>query len=269
MDLTAPQAKIDRAVEHLETLRRETEDFIASQPYSVVAEFQPKAGRHVLRLRAREPQDTLIRFSIIAGDLLQNTRAALDHAAWLIACRSQPVEYLWKPGIAGRISFPITQGLKDFRAHKLLAFIADDAKAVLERLQPYHGGDFHDHPLFRLNHLCNIDKHRVLTAGFARLDFSGVTFRRGHIKIEALAAGSEFEWLLTDDTPLEDGAEIAYVRFAEPHGSHVEVGGQMTAQIALGSKVRGFAYSVPGVADLIWHASSALAAIRMLSEEPA
>jgi hypothetical protein len=54
----------------------------------------------------------LLRFSIIFGDLLHNLRSALDHAVWLVACRSTPVAGLWATRTAPSIMFPISHKIE-------------------------------------------------------------------------------------------------------------------------------------------------------------
>lgn len=45
----------------------------------------------------------------------------------------------------------------------MIKCIEEDAQAVIEGVQPYKLGErFRDHPLWKLNNLANIDKHRIL-----------------------------------------------------------------------------------------------------------
>jgi len=112
----------------------------------------------------------------MVGDVVHNARSALDQAAWLLACRSNPVEELWEPSIAWKISFPITRDPGRFKTHRVLPFLHEDAIALLEGLQPYNGGATAQ-SIDHLDHLWNIDKHRVIHSSTIKLDISKVSFR--------------------------------------------------------------------------------------------
>lgn len=262
MELVGPTKKIDRAQEHLVALDLETRKAFGPQPVFISPEFDDKDGSYAMRLRIREVGDTL-RLGTIVGDLIHNLRSALDQAAWLVACRSNPVEKLWKPHIARQIAFPLTWKPRKFRSHGLLPFIADDAKAVFERLQPYKGGDT-PKALGRLDTLWNIDKHRVIHQVALNVDISSVKFRPKAILVKHFP--EETTWHKLEDR-LEDGAKLATVKFrgGKPPETGVDVTGEPTATIGFGSGF--FALPIEGIAALIGHAAVALNEIGVLPDE--
>jgi hypothetical protein len=236
--LPGPRAKLKRAHEHLQALDGECRGFLYSEPYYVTAKFEPEAGCFVVRLRIRE--DVPIRFSLIVGDLIHNLRSALDQAAWLVACRSTPVEQLWRPDTARKIAFPLAPSRERFEGHSIMPFIALDARAILEPLQPYHLEDT-PQALGRLNELWNIDKHRVVHAGLGKIVLSKVAFRPRAIDPSDLVDGGSEVSFAAWGAEVEDGTELATVVFKSgqgPPATGVDITEQPGAQIIFGAKGR-------------------------------
>lgn len=267
MELAGPRAKLDWAFKHLHLLDSECQGVLETKPFSIVSEFNVETGCHDLSLRIRE--DAFPPYlGLRAGDAINNARSALDQAVWLIALRSNLVETLWEPHIAKRIAFPVIREEKDFPRHRAMPFLAEDAKAVLDSLQPYKGGGLAE-AMADLDTLWNIDKHRVIHKMAAQLDYSEVGFRPASIFIENLAEGPEFEWH-TVPNPLEDGAKIASVRFrndAAPPEAHVQVNGEPTAVIGFGSGF--FSLAIDVIGGLFVQVNEALARMETLSDTPA
>lgn len=265
MELDGPRAKYDRAMEHLGVLDSNSVRFVATEPYYVTGDFDSKERGFVLRFRQREPIPLI--FSTTVGDVIHNFRSALDHAAWLIASRSIPLQELWKEDVARKVSFPIVQTTDELKGQWIWPRIEDDAKAVLEELQPYHAEDgATSHPFWRLNKLWNVDKHRVLHGGFARIDLSSLSFRPGAIDIDSFP--HEVEWRLLTGT-VEDGTEIAVVRFQgapEPYEVTLRMAGQPKAELIFGAMGLGFALSVHDFLVIAGHVNQALIRIAELPE---
>lgn len=102
-----------------------------------------------------------VMLSVIVGDCLYNLRSALDHLVWQLVESNPP-----NRGIA-RNQYPICRDRLSFdreiKGHRLDGVPAS-AKDVIEHLQPYNEGhDYSSHPLWLLDQLINIDKHRFLT----------------------------------------------------------------------------------------------------------
>lgn len=270
MELLGPRTKLDWAVEKLEALDLETQAFLETQPLRVLDEFDDESGCHVMRLRSfAGPKERGFRMGMMVGDVVHNARSALDHAAWLLACRSNPVEKLWEPSTAWKISFPVTWDEERFKARRVLPFLHEDAIAVLEGLQPYQGGNVED-CIGHLDRLWNIDKHRVIHTSTINVKTVGISFRPGAVNglRDIIEHPPETTW---SETPqrIEDGTEVARVRFHEglgPPFTEVKVEGQPTCEIAFGSGE--FMFPPIALRGLLYATAQALARIEVLPEDP-
>jgi hypothetical protein len=269
LELLGPRAKLDWAVQKLEALDLESKRWLESQPLRVVDEFDEEAGCHILRLHKTTVPADHLRMGLMVGDVVHNARSALDQAAWLLACRTNPVQELWEPTTGWKISFPITREPGRFKTHRVLPFLHEDAIAVLEKLQPYQGGNIPD-CLGHLDLLWNIDKHRVIHSLNINLDISPVSFRPAAIFAERdlIEHPPETTWA-EPLAGIEHGAEIARVRFHEglgPPYTKVEVNGQPTCEIAFGSG--DFCFPVEALAGLLVAVARALSDIEALPDDP-
>ena len=167
------ELKLDRAVQHLERLQREVQRWLGRHPHFVISNFNPERGRYSIWVTPEgEPPAEL---GLIIGDCLHNLRSALDSLAYDLArtCQGGTLS----PEVAERSEFPIFIEPKKFeeaRKRKIGA-IAPRAQAKIKRLQPFNKWDhFRNymaiwgmrshpeayHPLWLLQKLSNIDKHR-------------------------------------------------------------------------------------------------------------
>jgi hypothetical protein len=266
--LDGPWAKVDRAIEHLKALDLGCEVFLKTKPYYVATEFEPDAARHAIFLRVRHPVPLAL--SVVVGDFLHDLRSALDQAAWLLACRSNPVEELWQHHIARRIAWPFLDDPVKLRDHGLGCRVADDARAVLDKAQPYQRTD-RSQALEQLDALWNIDKHRVVHGGFARIDLSTVRFTPKAIHIEELGSRTEIVW--PADRAVIDRTPIAYIYFSPPPTgqaptSQVDVNGEPTAQIIFGASGGRRGYTLSAFAQIIRHVAATLSEVSALPEVP-
>jgi hypothetical protein len=233
--LASARAKVTRSAEHYATLAHACRDFTASQPHEVTVDFDAELGCYVAHFHVRRhpPHD----LSLILGDLVHNARSALDHAAWQVACLRNAEEDLLKPKTRGLISFPITRHANEFARHPLLRFIPQEAQAVFERHQPYHGTQPHRHWLALLNRMWNADKHRLVHPSFALSEVGKTGFAPAAVVLKDMEGGFEIESLLDAEEGIEDGAKIAHVRFkagARPRTQRVRVQTQPRAHIVFG-----------------------------------
>jgi hypothetical protein len=246
VELEGPRAKLDWAMEQLRAFDAHCQIVLNERPFRIEPEFDEERGCFILRFRFRE--DVFPKYlGLRVGDVVHNARSALDHAVWLIACRSNPVGWLWDREIGWQIAFPVAWKEASFRKHRVMPFITDDAKAILAEFQPYRGGDI-GQAIGDLDTLWNIDKHRVMHRSAAQLDVSKIGFRPGGVRIEDLEAEPDTTW----NSPLEqlvDGTEIASVRFrggVGPPYTTVMVTGEPTAVLAFGSGPASFSIDVIG-----------------------
>lgn len=154
--LDSSRLKVARAREHFKVLDAERRAFIETQPYFYVPNYDFESGRH--EIRARKIADPPIRLGLLAGDVVHNYRAALDHLVFQVAALGPRGE----AGRGDRTQFPIFERKRDFDNHvaTYLKGVPKDAVSVFELCQPYQGGERLISLVARLD---DRDKHRVLT----------------------------------------------------------------------------------------------------------
>lgn len=237
-----------------------------SEPFYIADDFDPDGGCHVMRFRVRE-EAFPPHLGPLVGSVIHGARSALDQAMWSVACRSNDVDWLWKPEIARKIAFPPVWSKKHLPRHSVMPFITGDAKAVLKLLQEHEGGKVAQ-ALRGLDQFWNIDKHRVSHNGVARLDLSKIRFRPGSILTDDLLPElPDAEWLPLSN-PVKDGAEIAKIRFRSglgPPHTKVKVEGEPSALVAFGGGP--IALSTYEIAMLLLHADEALIRFEGLPDE--
>lgn len=159
--------RMERVGEHAQDLNEAIQGFYETKPYEVVHEFDlngtepmppsvdPSKGVHLYRVIIRHPVPP--RVAILAGEVLQGMRSALDYVAWQLSlARSDSPPPM--------TAFPIffRQGLYEGSKQKFIGGIDAAIHPIFDSVQPYVAGDkAHQHPLWVLHRLANDDKHRV------------------------------------------------------------------------------------------------------------
>lgn len=145
------QLKTVRAARHLDEIEAELRKVFYPEPYAITRQDYPKKFIHVIRIQSK---GIPVEVPLLIGEFIYSLRSGLDQLAWGLA-------RLHTACPQRSTSFPIrddsSKGLGDAVKDILPAAIA-----VIESLQPYHRGNtFKQHPLWILNRLSTIDKHRV------------------------------------------------------------------------------------------------------------
>ncbi len=157
-----PYLKLTRAKKHLDDLDAELAAFKASaKGYRIERADDVENQCHVIKVWLLDAPDQL---SLVAGDAFFCMRSALDQLVWSLAKLTVSTPQ--------RTQFPIlsepASSQKEFR--RGLGGVPEDAIHEIEALQPHHrGAAFSRHPLWRLNTLCNIDKHRRIPVNGSEL----------------------------------------------------------------------------------------------------
>src|SRR5215469_14996221 len=150
--MTDPYLKTVRAKEHLDDLRKRLRAFRESEPIRVSREDDIQNQRHIIRLHVKNIPDV---FALIVGDCLYCLRSSLDQLVWALS--KLTTDYpKWT-------QFPILEKSDTKRLKACTQGVPAPAIHLIDSLQPYHGRDaaaISSHLLWRLNLLCNIDKHR-------------------------------------------------------------------------------------------------------------
>jgi hypothetical protein len=155
------------------------------------------------------PRDPI---SVLIGDVLHNMRSALDHLAYALAdAYTNPLT----EDISSRSEFPIfgdedRKGRLGRGATLFQSGVAKiqgwnpAAKTAVEGLQPYkRGNDFREDPLWALQELDRISKHRLLHTGVG--GFAGTTWHRdGFHNVRCIGPGliQSFAGAIETDTPI-------------------------------------------------------------------
>jgi hypothetical protein len=205
--------KIIRAEEHSATIRADL------TRHNRECGFIGKKGVYpdypnMITFYARFPSPDMM-LSVVIGECLHDLRSALDHLVWqLVEINPNPPVDLDK--FRHKSQFPICDTSARFQeqvAQRRLYGVLPNAITLIEGLQPYrHPRGFIHHPLWRLNHLMNIDKHKTLalTHVFAREALGDLT----HPTYERLQTPRiAFDFHLGEI--VHDGAEVLSIQFGD------------------------------------------------------
>ncbi len=194
--LSGCRNKLLRAKEHTDNLHQGLREEIGRQSYGAWAEIDPSTRQPIIK--AHIPDGIRVLIGLVAGDVVQNLRAALDYLAWQLVILNGNDPSLTLP------QFPIFIDPAKYReqAPHRLAGMSDQAIALIERAQPYHATLPADHLLWVLHEMSNWDKHRVINIA----EFHLV----GERVIGAVEPAADYSGIVKYDStgPLIDGTEV-------------------------------------------------------------
>jgi hypothetical protein len=162
--------KLHRAAEHFKQLEAQVSGWEKGNGYTLNVKPDPDPPHYIVRAELLRPVEDEP-FPLVLGDFLQNARAALDYIAGALG----------NVGAGGWMDetdalatmFPITRSPERFAevVERRLPTVSDPVRAAIEDLQPYEtGGDiWMFEPLWILNELARLDRHRFLQIGDARI----------------------------------------------------------------------------------------------------
>jgi hypothetical protein len=149
--------KTERAKLHLDAFNGHVSAYM-KEPYTAVTKHDAGKRRYVKRFNLKSFEPIL---AMELGEFLYCLRSGLDQMAWQMAfpnARRDTPRDIYFP-IFADISKP--NDAKRY-ADRLALFPADVAKE-LDALQPHKGPNPPEsHPLWQLNELCNLDKHKLI-----------------------------------------------------------------------------------------------------------
>ena len=163
--------RIYRAQEHLEAIKCELLSYYNADGCTLSGKYNPDAEGGTGAIEGGFVSTPPIgpRLNTLIGEMLHDTRSALDHLAW------QLVLDTGKEPIPEKTNFPIwTCAPKTDRDGKdalpnIKGGISLDARTLISAVQPYKwGARYREHPLWLLHQLWNIDKHRYVIAKGSR-----------------------------------------------------------------------------------------------------
>jgi hypothetical protein len=201
--------KLDNAKKHAAHLQSELQAFLASNPYKVSFKHNPQTRKLIYFVSNADPVPDCL--PLIAGDVIQNLRTALDHLAYQIVCSDTGDN----PPSPDKIYFPIGDDIAKYESNKrrMLEGATDSTINAIDALKPYKGGNDHVWILHRLN---NIEKHRLLlTVGSQAGGINLGQLMAGHLAesfppeaIEAIESMDVFLNPADKGFPLEAGFEL-------------------------------------------------------------
>jgi hypothetical protein len=191
--------RLDRATEHLETLRDEIGAAEKPDFLSLFGDKEPETRRKVVRLHIVEEPPP--RLGLLAGEIAYQLRSTLNNLiAALVVAEGHEVTF--------DHTFPIIRDSGQWtpaNVEKWLAWLSPGQIAIVREHQPFLSENPNRHPLRGLARLTNLDKHEAIPPAFALMG-------RAHIQVFAPDESvtiSEFRWITAELlTPLHEGAEL-------------------------------------------------------------
>ena len=213
------QARLNRADEHIEELKRDFKSLQETDRQRIVPEMSAdmtEISIHVLYARPHPNR----RWAVIVGDIAHDLRSALDNAVYAIALTHSRTVL---PPDNGRLAFPIADTEADWKRDKgRIRTLPEDARTLISDAQPCHGGDA---LLSLLGHLNDMDKHRlpaVAAAGILGGNLPTFNERVGSYPNVTVLEG-----------PAIGDAPLLRFTFAEPQPTRPEMDLRLSFQIFL------------------------------------
>jgi hypothetical protein len=164
--LADPYLKLNWAKRHLEVLDEDLEAFHKSDPCRFSRYDDREHGRHVVRVELTDVPDNI---PLRCGDAFYCMRASLDQLVWRLAKLNSVIP-------DRRVQFPIIETWDEDSRGRFKVQLTDvpaDAIAIIRNLQPAEGmRHFEGNLLWKLNAMCNLDKHRRICANGSHVQFN-------------------------------------------------------------------------------------------------
>jgi hypothetical protein len=224
-----PKRKLEWAYEHLKRLDGELNSLCTPpNACAITREDDLENERHILCMKLPE----LDSLALIVGDLFYNMRASLDQLVWSLARLR---------GIPDGTQFPVLEVLNTDtfkRFSRQTTGVPEDAICEIKFLQPYNRGTaYKTHPLWRLNEMCNLDKHRRIPVDRQEV----ITYFPGLTPAD-FATG-----LVSATTPTDD-SYIMSVPLAMKDKLNFDP--TLTITIKFGGDISGISESAHGIAEI-------------------
>ena len=162
--LEGVRVKFRRAERHIQEVMTAIEAFRATEPYEIDTRRDPETRRLIYYLS--KASDVPANVSVIASEVLQSLRSALDHIAYQLV-----VAGTGQHGPFTHVYFPIFDSETAYNAQKAryVRGMRQDAIDAIDALRPYKDGN---DALWKLHKLNIIDKHRLLVTVGAQVEAS-------------------------------------------------------------------------------------------------
>lgn len=201
-ELRLIEARLDRAVMHFENLGDLWADYLDQMPHRI--ELIKEAGGST-RVRLRRHIAIPAELSVVLGEFLYETRAALDNCLYAVAVITSGQN---PPPKAERLEWPIRENPSQWKSQvDRYGALPPEVVDALETIQPYRAECPSWNSLAILHELARFDRHRT-SKGLA-LYLVRVRMRVDPSVVEVLDAGSE--------GVIRDGDTLVRIKVASGH----------------------------------------------------
>jgi len=155
--LKGSKLKLSRAEQHLNTLTASIQEFVESNPYSLILHPDPYPPQYMLQAKINNTIST--EYGCIIGDFAHNVRSSLDLLVYQLS------DLIAGDKARFKLQFPIFDHDADYHKYEkvYLNGVQYKYKKIIEKYQPYkQKGGFDDNPLKLLRHINDADKHRII-----------------------------------------------------------------------------------------------------------
>lgn len=218
--------RIDRAKENTKRLGDEIRGWWPAQRdrYGAVTKHDGKGNVQIVaRVGDRPPKE----WGLLVGDILVDLRSALDYAVWALAVKRRKGKITDPKSVA----FPIILDDKNWpgSGHGSVKHVPPLAEGFIEKVQPYHpeygGTSGKESPLWMLDELVNISKHRVIPLMVTALTLTAIDLNFLNADIEKFRSYPVGE--------LKNGTVLATFRAkAKANYAYVKVKPTLTLRVA-------------------------------------
>ena len=205
-ELLTVYPKINRAIELLKILNQNIVDWKEADPLQLAFERSDDRKSFTVGVKFTQKPELAL-WSLLTGEILYNTRCALDHSIFYLA---EELSGLSPPPNSRNLMFPITTTEAGFEKKvKELKTLSKIQIEIIRSFQPFVSHSFpQDSPLFHLHDLNNIDKHRYLhVASFSVFE--------PEVSVMNLAP-HEYKSFINPD-PVEETNWLVRIETNEPH----------------------------------------------------
>jgi hypothetical protein len=159
------EMKTRRAQEHFNALQIEIDRWLNLPPYTVIHKTDFDRAVEIWRVWMRNTPEPI---PMLLGDFICNLRSALDQLAWGLAHLDGARVFTERE--ERQISFLIFK-VDDSTYRNRLKLFPSTVTSAIDSFQPYHRGNaFREDPLWQLNELWTLDKHRAIPINSSSLN---------------------------------------------------------------------------------------------------
>ena len=161
--LVGIREKIDRANQCIVNLDGEIKAFFSESPYPFIPHYDDKLFDEAVNYHLGRPVP--LRFSILAGEIAHHLRSCLDHLVWQLSALPEDAKE------RKLLLFPVFE-IDPAKENKVSFYerkvkgLSEGAEKFVRGFQPYMIPPARENPLFILNEMDIMDKHRELVIIF-------------------------------------------------------------------------------------------------------